>query len=120
MTAQDPVVIVGAARTPMGGFLGDFKDVAAPALGARAITAAVERAGVPPKRRRDADGLRAAGRAGPGAGAPGGARRRPAARRGRDDDQQDVRLGHEGGDDRPRRLLRRLGATSSSPAAWRA
>jgi acetyl-CoA C-acetyltransferase len=40
----DPIVIVGAARTPMGGFLGDFKDVSAPALGARAIAAAVERA----------------------------------------------------------------------------
>ena len=25
--STDPVVIVGAARTPMGGFLGDFKDV---------------------------------------------------------------------------------------------
>ena len=46
MTAPDPIVIVGAARTPMGGFLGDFKDVAAPALGARAIAAAVERAGI--------------------------------------------------------------------------
>ena len=31
---MDPIVIVGAARTPMGGFLGDFKDVAAPELGA--------------------------------------------------------------------------------------
>ena len=48
MSIEDPIVIVGAARTPMGGFLGDFKDVAAPALGARAISAAVERAGVPP------------------------------------------------------------------------
>jgi acetyl-CoA C-acetyltransferase len=46
MTAEDAVVIVGAARTPMGGFLGNFKDVSAPALGARAISAAVERAGV--------------------------------------------------------------------------
>jgi acetyl-CoA C-acetyltransferase len=46
--STDPIVIVGAARTPMGGFLGDFKDVAAPALGARAISAAVERAGVLP------------------------------------------------------------------------
>ncbi len=45
--STDPIVIVGAARTPMGGFLGDFRDVAAPALGARAISAAVERAGVP-------------------------------------------------------------------------
>ena len=46
MTTPDPIVIVGAARTPMGGFLGDLKDVSAPALGARAISAAAERAGV--------------------------------------------------------------------------
>src|SRR5271169_3831904 len=43
MTATDSIVIVGAARTPMGGFLGDLKDVSAPALGARAIEAALER-----------------------------------------------------------------------------
>jgi acetyl-CoA C-acetyltransferase len=47
MGAPDPVVIVGAARTPMGGFLGDLKDVAAPQLGARAIAAAVSRSAVP-------------------------------------------------------------------------
>ena len=29
MSAPDPIVIAGAARTPMGGFLGDFKDAAA-------------------------------------------------------------------------------------------
>ena len=46
MTTTDPIVIVAAARTPMGGFLGDLKDVSAPALGARAIFAAVERAGI--------------------------------------------------------------------------
>ena len=46
MITADPIVIVGAARTPMGGFLGDLKDVSAPALGARAIAAAVERAGI--------------------------------------------------------------------------
>ncbi|HKI13783.1 MAG TPA: acetyl-CoA C-acyltransferase [Roseiarcus sp.] len=46
MTTADAIVIVGAARTPMGGFLGDLKDVSAPALGARAISAAVERAGI--------------------------------------------------------------------------
>ena len=44
MTAADAIVIVGAARTPMGGFLGDLWHVSAPALGARAISAAVERA----------------------------------------------------------------------------
>jgi len=42
--AADPIVIVGAARTPIGGFLGDFKDVSAAQLGARAIAAALERA----------------------------------------------------------------------------
>ena len=44
---SDPIVIVGAARTPMGGMLGDFANVPAPQLGAVAIKAAVERAGVP-------------------------------------------------------------------------
>ena len=43
---SDPIVIVGAARTPMGGFQGVLKDVAAPKLGATAIAAALERAGV--------------------------------------------------------------------------
>jgi acetyl-CoA C-acetyltransferase len=43
---DDPVVIVGAARTPMGAFQGDFRNVAAPELGAAAIKAAVERAGI--------------------------------------------------------------------------
>jgi acetyl-CoA C-acetyltransferase len=41
---KDPVVIVSAARTPMGGFQGDLKQFAAPDLGAAAIRAAVERA----------------------------------------------------------------------------
>ncbi len=44
--AADPIVIVGAARTPMGGFLGDLSGVSAPQLGARAISAALERAGL--------------------------------------------------------------------------
>lgn len=42
----DDVVIVGVARTPMGGFLGDLADVPAPHLGAAAIEAAVGRAGI--------------------------------------------------------------------------
>ncbi|MGH8434103.1 MAG: acetyl-CoA C-acyltransferase [Pseudomonas sp.] len=45
---QDPVVIVSAARTPMGGFLGDFKDLTAAELGATAIRAALARAGLQP------------------------------------------------------------------------
>ncbi len=46
---NDPVVIVGAARTPMGGFQGDFTSLAASDLGAVAIKAAVERAGLAPE-----------------------------------------------------------------------
>ncbi len=44
---RDSVVVVGAARTPIGGFLGVLKDVAAPQLGACAIKAATERSRVP-------------------------------------------------------------------------
>jgi acetyl-CoA C-acetyltransferase len=43
----DSIVIVGAARTPMGGFQGDFATLAAHDLGGAAIKAAVQRAGVP-------------------------------------------------------------------------
>jgi acetyl-CoA C-acetyltransferase len=42
----DDIVIVAARRTPMGGFQGDFRDLAAPALGAAAIRAAVADAGL--------------------------------------------------------------------------
>jgi acetyl-CoA C-acetyltransferase len=45
---QDPIVIVGAARTPMGAFQGDFSSLTAHDLGAVAIRAAVERAGISP------------------------------------------------------------------------
>jgi acetyl-CoA C-acetyltransferase len=43
----DPIVIVSAARTPIGGLLGDFSALAAWELGGVAIRAAVERAGIP-------------------------------------------------------------------------
>jgi acetyl-CoA C-acetyltransferase len=43
---EDPVVIVSAVRTPMGGFQGDLKSLTAPQLGSAAIRAAVERAGI--------------------------------------------------------------------------
>jgi acetyl-CoA C-acetyltransferase len=46
MTAEDPVVIAGAARTPMGGFQGDLSSLSAPELGAAAIRAALAAAGV--------------------------------------------------------------------------
>ncbi len=47
-SASDPIVIVGAARTPMGAFQGDFCSLAAHDLGGAAIAAAVKRAGVAP------------------------------------------------------------------------
>jgi len=47
---QDPIVIVGAARTPMGAFMGDFASLAAHDLGAAAIKAAVARAGIAPEK----------------------------------------------------------------------
>ena len=43
---SDSIVIVAAARTPMGGFQGDFASLTAPNLGAVAIKAAVERSGL--------------------------------------------------------------------------
>ena len=46
---SDPVVIVAAVRTPMGGMLGDFSSLSASDLGAVAVKAAVERAGLKPE-----------------------------------------------------------------------
>ena len=46
---NDPVVIVGLARTPMGAFQGELKSFAAAELGAAAIRAAVERAQIKPE-----------------------------------------------------------------------
>ncbi|MDR5749331.1 MULTISPECIES: acetyl-CoA C-acetyltransferase [unclassified Caballeronia] len=48
-THRDPVVIVSAARTPMAAFQGDFASLTAPELGAAAISAARERAGLAPE-----------------------------------------------------------------------
>ncbi|MCP1472362.1 acetyl-CoA C-acetyltransferase [Sphingobium sp. OAS761] len=47
--AEDPVVIVGYARTPMGGFQGVFAGVTATQLGSVALKGAVERSGVAPE-----------------------------------------------------------------------
>lgn len=46
ISASDPIVILSSARTPMGGLQGVFADVSATDLGATAVRAAVERAGV--------------------------------------------------------------------------
>ena len=43
---SESIVIVSAARTPMGGFQGDFASLTAAQLGSAAIRAAVERAGI--------------------------------------------------------------------------
>ncbi len=98
MTA-DPVVIVGAARTPMGGFQGELKDVPAPALGGAAIKAALARAALAPDQVEEVV---------MGCVLPAGMGQAPARQAGvrsrdprlgrRHHDQQDVRLGHEGGD----------------------
>jgi acetyl-CoA C-acetyltransferase len=45
---SDQVVILSGARTPMGGFQGELASLTAPQLGAAAIKAAVERAGLAP------------------------------------------------------------------------
>ncbi len=45
---SDPIVIVSAARTPMGGMMGSLSSLAAHELGAAAIKAAIERAGIEP------------------------------------------------------------------------
>jgi len=45
---SDPIVIVGAARTPMGAFQGDFSSLSAHDLGGVAIQAAMQRAGLAP------------------------------------------------------------------------
>jgi len=47
---KDSIVIVGAARTPMGAFQGDFANLCASDLGAVAVRAALERAGLAPDR----------------------------------------------------------------------
>ncbi len=44
--SPDPIVIVGAARTPMGGFQGDLSPLAAPELGAAAIGAVQAQTGI--------------------------------------------------------------------------
>ena len=46
---SDPVVIVGAARTPLGRFQGALAGVSAPDLGATAVRAAWRRAGIKPQ-----------------------------------------------------------------------
>ena len=46
MQNSESIVIVSAARTPMGGFQGDLKNASAPEMGATAIKAAIDRSGL--------------------------------------------------------------------------
>ncbi len=100
---NDPVVIVGAARTPMGGFQGDFATLMASDLGAVAIKAAVERAGIAPDAVEELifGNCLMAGQ-GQAPCTPGGAQGRAAGRHELHDDLEDVRLRHEGRDARQR------------------
>jgi acetyl-CoA C-acetyltransferase len=50
MSSTDPIVIVSAARTPLGRFLGELGALSAPALGAHAIRAALDRAKLAPQK----------------------------------------------------------------------
>ena len=98
---SDPIVIAGAARTPMGGFQGELSGATASHLGAVAIRAALERAGVGADAVDEVlmGNVLSAGQ-GPGPGAPGRLWRRVAQGGALHDAEQDVRLGHEDDDDR--------------------
>ena len=81
MTAPIPIVILSYARTPMGASRARSPARRATDLGAAAVEAAVERAGVAGEDdREDLHGLRAPRRPRPGAGAPGGAQGRACPR----------------------------------------
>ena len=104
LAMSDSIVIVGAARTPMGGFQGDFSSLSR-ARPRRRRDQGRGRARRHRRRRRRRGAVRQLpdGRPGPGAGAPGraqGAACRSSA--GAVTLSQDVRLGHEGGDVRAR------------------
>ena len=94
------VVIVSAKRTPIGTFLGALTPLSAVQLGTAAIKAAIETAGIAAGDVQEVImGCVLSAGLGPGARAPGSARRRRPARRSRDHHKQDVRLGTEGRDD---------------------
>jgi len=55
--AADPVVIVSAARTPLGRFMGELSPLAAHKLGSHVINAALERAKLAPEKVDDFEEL---------------------------------------------------------------
>ncbi len=96
-TASDPVVIVSAARTPLGRFMGDLSSFSAHKLGSHVIGAAVERAKLSPERIDEVFmGNVLPGRTGTSPGAAGCARRQAAGRDRCDHRQQSLRFRHEG------------------------
>ena len=99
-TAQeDPIVVVGMARTAMGSFQGVLAPLTAPQLGSAAIKGAIERAGMKPEEVSEVlMGCVLPAGHWPGAGTAGIHRRRRAQHGALHDSQQDVRLGHEDGD----------------------
>ena len=108
MDAGEKVVIVGAARTPIGKLGGCLSAVPAPKLGSAAIRGALDRAGLDPGMRRvHHHGQRARSRAGTGPGAAGRDIRRSPRRIVGPHRQQDVRLRHDGRD--PRRTDGQVG-----------
>ena len=92
--ASDPVVILSAARTPLGRFMGDLSPLSAHKLGSHVIGAALERAKLAPER-IDEVFMGNVLPAGQGQ-APGRPRRQTARRHRRHHHQQGLRLRHEG------------------------
>ena len=100
--SDDQIVIVGAARTPMGGFQGELGAVPSPQLGATAIKAALERAGIAWRRRdRSFDGQCIGGGPRPSAGPSGCSRCRFAAWHSINHNLKGLWLWHEVSDDGP-------------------
>jgi hypothetical protein len=118
---SDSIVIVSAARTPMGSFQGDFASLAAHDLGGVAIKAAVERAGIQPALVDEVlfGNCLMAGQ-GQAPARQAALQGRPAQERRRRHAEQDVRLGHARGHVRARHAAGRQRTTWWWPAAWRA
>ena len=109
MTVSNPIVIVGSARTPMGGFQGELTDASAHRARRRRGQGGgrARRGSSPTRSTRWCMGCVLPAGLGQAPARQAAARRRPAGRGRRDDGQQDVRLGHEGGDHGPRPDARR-------------
>ncbi|VTO17134.1 Probable acetyl-CoA acetyltransferase [Brevundimonas vancanneytii] len=98
--SADPVVIVSYARTPMGGFQGALSDAKSTDLGAVAVKAALERAGLDANKvEQIIMGCVLPAGLGQAPARSGGHGRGAAGLDRGDHHQQDVRLWHAGGHD---------------------